>query len=175
MKRRPIMYYRPQAPQGSTFIKVCRIQVARIQQDWHLGVCSWGALWTQGLCICRAAVGCTTPACCYRSITGPPGHTCPSHSPLHCMQPRLIQAASGNTVVICSLFYLEHGNLKLCQPACNAPWSYALLLQLVQQGRMLGFCSSMLALCSLQLQSTTSLCFRVFCLQSSSLAPCILS
>ena len=23
MKRRPIMYYRPQAPQGSTFIKVC--------------------------------------------------------------------------------------------------------------------------------------------------------
>ena len=27
MKRRPIMYYRPQAPQGSTFIKVCLLQM----------------------------------------------------------------------------------------------------------------------------------------------------
>ena len=27
MKRRPIMYYRPQAPQGSTFIKVCLLHM----------------------------------------------------------------------------------------------------------------------------------------------------
>jgi hypothetical protein len=34
MRRRPIMYYRPQAPQGSTFIKVCLLPIDILLQAW---------------------------------------------------------------------------------------------------------------------------------------------